>query len=161
MAHCLSGPQSCDGRIPKALVTAHTSFQIRSSFHRLPTHLQGRFPHCVGTARELAQAGGKTELDPSAKGPRGVVCCWFPVGLQHPAPCPPARSALLTVSPALCLPPRRWRTGRQPGSKRKWGRNNYSPGPLSRRPWSTSGWIPLLRTSAPVHQPPLGENRAH
>lgn len=50
------------------------------------------------------------------KGPEGWRASWVPVGLQPPAPYPPAHSAALTGSLVLWLPFRRWRTDQEPGA---------------------------------------------
>ena len=85
--------------------------------------------------------------------PEGWCAAWSPVSLQ-PTP-------LYRRSPRP-LPSAQAMGNRQAmGSRRKRGRNNYHPSSLARRLRGGSGWIPLLGTSAPARQSPLGESRAH
>ena len=151
MAHCLGGPRRWDARIPEALGTAHTFFHILSSFHHLPTHLPGSFPHRVGSAGEPAQAARLNQTQvPEA--PEGWSAAWFPASLQ------PTLLYRMSPLPSAFCPG--GGTGRQPGSRRKGG--GIITAPLScQETAASSGWIPLLRPGAPAHQSLLGESRAH
>ena len=117
-----------------------------------PTHTPPREFSSPCWISRRTSSGCKTESDPSARRTRGVVCCLAPSQ-------PPAYSALPTVSPALCFPPRRG-NGQAAGSRRKGG--GIITAPLSCQETAAGGgWIPLLRPGAPARQSPLGESRAH
>lgn len=84
-----------------------------------PTHTPPREFSSPCWISRRTSSGCKTESDPSARSTRGVVCCLVPRQ-------PPAHSALPTVSPALCFPPRRG-NGQAAGKQEEGGRNNYCP----------------------------------